>query len=175
VLANEQSSGFGVNPEEFRNDTLGNVLYRKTQGYFQLIVNYVRTTGANPGRSGQQIIELSRKSEIMDEELAKFPDLVRVGREMMNDGKNIEEILTALRAYSPSVIQSMKVMRDLLGIPMDEAKLLVHRSRTWSDMRDVFSEVHEIAENEYRNVSQEGPDGTIQARIDLGKKKKKND
>src|SRR5678816_2192258 len=31
VLANEQSSGFGVNLEEFRNDALGNVLYRKTQ------------------------------------------------------------------------------------------------------------------------------------------------
>jgi RHS repeat-associated protein len=37
VLANEQSSGFGVNLEEFRNDALGNVLYRKTQ----------RTAGTN--------------------------------------------------------------------------------------------------------------------------------
>jgi ribosomal protein L7/L12 len=109
----------------------------------------------------------------MDEELAKFPELIKIGREMMNAGRSTEEILTALRAYSPSVIQSIKVMRDLLGIPMDEAKLLVHRSRTWSDMRDVFSEVHEIAEEEYRRVSEEGSDGFVQAKIDLDKKERK--
>jgi hypothetical protein len=106
----------------------------------------------------------------MDEELAKFPELVKIGREMMNAGRSTEEILTALRAFSPSVIQSMKVMRDLLNVPMDEAKLLVHRSRTWSDMRDVFSEVHEIAEEEYRSVSEEGPGSVVQAKIDLDKR-----
>jgi RHS repeat-associated protein len=37
VLANEQTSGFGANVEEFRNDPLGNVLYRKTR----------RTAGTN--------------------------------------------------------------------------------------------------------------------------------
>jgi len=37
VLANEQTSGGGANVEEFRNDALGNVLYRKTQ----------RTAGGN--------------------------------------------------------------------------------------------------------------------------------
>jgi hypothetical protein len=44
VLANEQSSGFGVNLEEFRNDALGNVLYRKTQ----------RTAGTNDAPFVQQ-------------------------------------------------------------------------------------------------------------------------
>jgi RHS repeat-associated protein len=37
VLANEQTSGFGTNVQEFRNDGFGNVLYRKTQ----------RTAGTN--------------------------------------------------------------------------------------------------------------------------------
>ncbi|HJP59598.1 MAG TPA: RHS repeat-associated core domain-containing protein, partial [Gemmatimonadaceae bacterium] len=37
VMMNEQSSGFGTNVEEFRNDAFGNVLYRKTQ----------RTAGTN--------------------------------------------------------------------------------------------------------------------------------
>ena len=37
VMRNEQSSGFGTNVEEFRNDAFGNVLYRKTQ----------RTAGTN--------------------------------------------------------------------------------------------------------------------------------
>jgi RHS repeat-associated protein len=37
VLLNEQTSAYGVNVEEFRNDPLGNVLYRKTQ----------RTAGTN--------------------------------------------------------------------------------------------------------------------------------
>jgi RHS repeat-associated protein len=37
VLANEQSNGFGANVEEFRNDPLGNVLYRRTR----------RTAGTN--------------------------------------------------------------------------------------------------------------------------------
>jgi RHS repeat-associated protein len=31
VLANEQTNGFSTNVEEFRNDALGNILYRKTQ------------------------------------------------------------------------------------------------------------------------------------------------
>ena len=109
----------------------------------------------------------------MDEELAKFPELVKIGREMLDAGKSTEEILAALRACSPSVIQSMKVMRDLLGVQMDEAKLLVHHSRTWSDMRDVFSEVHEIAEEEYGSVSEEGVGGIVQAKIDLDKKSAK--
>jgi ribosomal protein L7/L12 len=105
----------------------------------------------------------------MDEELAKYPELLTVAQNMMAAGHTVDDILEALRERSPSVIQSIKVMRDVLHIPLPEAKRLVHRSRVWSDMRDAFSEVHEIAETEYAEATSDEQDGSKQVRIDLSR------
>lgn len=65
---------------------------------------------------------------------------------MRNRGAEVGEVLEALREQSPSIIDSMKVVHDVFGLPMNEAKDLVHNSRTWSDMRDRHSALHEQAE-----------------------------
>lgn len=103
----------------------------------------------------------------MDEELTKYPELLTLARSMQAAGSEMDEILEALRDRSPSIIQSIKVLRDVLGIPLPDAKRLVHRSRVWSDMRDSFSEVHEAAETEYAERTSEGENGSMQVRIDL--------
>lgn len=108
----------------------------------------------------------------MDEELAKYPALLALARSMKAADKGVDDILDALREASPSVIQSIKVIRDTYGIPLPDAKLLVHRSRVWSDMRDSFSEVHELAETEYAENTSEEEDGSMQVRIDLDRPKK---
>jgi hypothetical protein len=108
----------------------------------------------------------------MDEELAKYPELLSIAQEMRAEGCGIEEILEALRERSPSVIQSIKAIRDTLHIPLSEAKLLVHRSRAWSDMRDVFSEVHELAEAEYADMTSDAENGQKEVRVDLSRKRK---
>lgn len=110
----------------------------------------------------------------MDEEREKFPRLLAEARELQAAGLSIDEILDALRQRSPSIIQSIKVIRDLLSISLGEAKLLVHRSRTWSDMRDIFSEVHDVAETEYQTDSAEVTGNARKVRIDLAQKRKRD-
>jgi hypothetical protein len=111
----------------------------------------------------------------MDKELAKYPELLALAQSMLRDGSGVEEILEALRERSPSIIQSIKAIRDTLHIPLPEAKLLVHRSRAWSDMRDVFSEVHDLAESEYADATSDAEDGMKQVRIDLLDRKDSQD
>lgn len=103
----------------------------------------------------------------MDQEIARYPELVALAQKMLNNGCDIELILEALRRKSPSIIQSMKVMRDILDMPMDEAKNLVHHSRTWSDMCNDYSKLHEQAEAALRHRVTPNSDGSFRAEIDL--------
>jgi hypothetical protein len=103
----------------------------------------------------------------MDHQIALYPELIALAQEMFDSGAEIEPILEALRSKSPSIIQSMKVMRDILNLPMSEAKNLVHHSRAWSDMRDVHSELHEQAEAALRYPATLNSDGSFRAEIDL--------
>ena len=99
-----------------------------------------------------------------DVERDKVPEMLATARTLKANGASIDEILEQLRLQSSSIIQSIKCMKELLGISMGEAKLLVHRSRTWSDMRDPFSELHATAEKEYENRTDS--DGTVRIRLD---------
>jgi hypothetical protein len=144
--------------------------------YSQVIVNYFRTSGANAGKIGQQINRSGKKVRcVMDEELAKYPELLALARSMTAAGHSLDDILEALREHSGSVIQSIKVIRDTLGIPLPEAKRVVHRSRVWSDMRDAFSELHEVAETQYAEATSEGENGSKQVRINLAEPRDSED
>jgi hypothetical protein len=63
-------------------------------------------------------------------------------------------------------------MRDVMNLSLPEAKHLVHYSRTWSDLRDPISELHERAETvaEEHGVTR-NPNGRSQVEIDLKKNK----
>ncbi len=105
----------------------------------------------------------------MDEQMAMYPALVDLARAMLNRGAEVEEVLEALREKCPSIIQSMKVARDVLGLPMNEAKDLVHHSRAWSDMRDRHSELHEQAEAAAWSKPTQNADGSFRVELDLAR------
>ena len=88
---------------------------------------------------------------------------------MLSQGADLEQVLDTLRVKCTSIIESIKVVREVLAIPLDEAKSMVHYSRAWSDMRDWHSELHEQAENVAREKTTRNPDGSIRVDIDLKK------
>lgn len=61
---------------------------------------------------------------------------------MKTRGAAFEEILTELRRASPSPIDSIRVIRDLEGIDLNDAKDRVHNSMTWRDLREDHAELH---------------------------------
>jgi len=104
----------------------------------------------------------------MKESKATSSEMAAIARAMRDREAGIEEILEALRDKSPSIIQSIKTIRDVLNLSLQEAKHLVHYSRTWSDMRDPIAELHERAETiaeDYRIIHE--PDGSSRVEIDL--------
>ncbi len=103
----------------------------------------------------------------MDEQLAMYPAMVELARLMLGRGDDIQEVLEALREKSPSIIQSMKVVREVLGVPMNMAKDLVHNSRAWSDMRDIHSELHAQAEAVENRKPTQNADGSFRVELDL--------
>jgi predicted acyltransferase (DUF342 family) len=103
----------------------------------------------------------------MDEELMRYPAMVELARLMLGRGEDIQNVLEALREKSPSIIQSMKVVRDVLKVPMNEAKDLVHHSRAWSDIRDDHSEFHAQAEAVEGGQVTQNADGSFRVTLDL--------
>jgi fatty acid-binding protein DegV len=57
----------------------------------------------------------------MDEYRELYPELLAAARRMLEEGSDLEEILRALRQRCPSIIQSIKVVRDLKGMPLEGA------------------------------------------------------
>jgi ribosomal protein L7/L12 len=82
----------------------------------------------------------------MSESKELLREMNSIAQGMKDRGAGVEDILEALRSRSPSILHSIKVMRDLMTISLQDAKHLVHYSRTWSDVRDSISAVHERAE-----------------------------
>lgn len=103
----------------------------------------------------------------MSQEQHSYPDLVALAREMVGRGEHLEDVLEALRERSSSIIDSMKVVRDVMGLPMHEAKSVVHNSRAWSDLRDEHGEFHERAEASVEGQAKRRPDGSFRVEVDL--------
>lgn len=56
-----------------------------------------------------------------------------------------EDVLALLRKRSSSKLTSIKIVAQLLDIPISEAKLLIHTSETWKDVRPRDEDfIHEI-------------------------------
>ncbi len=57
-----------------------------------------------------------------------------------------DSILAQLRAEGFSPIESIKVTRAVLHASLGEAKRIVHQSTAWEDAREVFDQLHDVAE-----------------------------
>lgn len=58
-------------------------------------------------------------------------------------GGGAEELLGAMRQHGCSKIESIKMLMKVLGLPLGEAKLVVHNSRVWQDRKEVDDEFQE--------------------------------
>ena len=64
-------------------------------------------------------------------------------KQMFQAGKTVEDVLKYLRTETGSKIISCMAISDLLNISMGDAKLLVHRSDAWNDVKERDEELHE--------------------------------
>lgn len=69
----------------------------------------------------------------------------------------------------PSIIQSIKAIRDVMGISLGDAKVVVESGGAWADRTNEFSKLHDVAEGIYRSSLTEREDGVRQVDIDLTK------
>ena len=68
--------------------------------------------------------------------------LLEVARTMLASGADWEAVLTELRRLGASPIASIKVVRDLKGVSLGDAKEAVHFSRAWADRRVAHEKLH---------------------------------
>ena len=96
--------------------------------------------------------------------------LVALARKCQRQGDDPEQILAALRDRSATIIECMKVMIDVMGLSLREAKRLVHFSNAWADLREAHEAVHQLATEALLEASSEmaaGEDGQLRLRVDL--------
>ena len=62
----------------------------------------------------------------------------------------LEDVLTFMRDGGASRIESMRLLIDLKGLSLADAKTTVHSSQTWSDLRASAEEFHEALERVLR-------------------------
>jgi ribosomal protein L7/L12 len=78
--------------------------------------------------------------------------LLADARELLDDEHDIEQVLRFLRAAGFGMIDSIKATMALTGVPLGEAKRLVHTSAAWADRRAEHDALHravaEAVENE---------------------------
>ncbi len=73
----------------------------------------------------------------MDEEY-----LIQYCNQILIEGNNTESILLFLRDNGCSKTQSIKILKNLQFIPLDEAQNLVHLSQTWQDVYEYDEELN---------------------------------
>jgi len=73
-------------------------------------------------------------------------ELLETARTVLEGGADWEATLAELRRLGASPIASIKVVRELKGISLGEAKDAVHFSRAWADRRVIHEVLHAHAE-----------------------------
>lgn len=68
---------------------------------------------------------------------------IRECKQMLRNGKSVDEVLEYLRAETHSKGESGVILIDVLNISPSEAKLLVHKSKTWRDAKERDEKLHE--------------------------------
>jgi len=84
--------------------------------------------------------------------------LITKCEQMLKDGKDFESVVQFLRRNRGRKITSIEVIALLLDIPISKAKILIHTTQTWSDVRkrDEMFEHAVIAALERLGVQQDG-------------------
>ena len=73
-------------------------------------------------------------------------------RDMMASGVDIEYILLFLRYSGLSKIETIIVLRNVQKMSLKAAKETVHLSKTWSDVYQRDTEIHDMLEDIFREM-----------------------
>jgi hypothetical protein len=82
-------------------------------------------------------------------------------RQLLASGADQEMVLRRMRSEGLNVIASIKLLRDLTGLSLGDAKIAVHYSPVWADSRESNDALHEASfaaakETGYSETSEAG-------------------
>jgi ribosomal protein L7/L12 len=84
-----------------------------------------------------------------------FDSHLEKARQLMDQGASDEELLSFFRQSSASMMESVKLIRQLKMISLKEAQDLVARSDTWMDNRESHEQLQESFARALRQLGQE--------------------
>ena len=84
----------------------------------------------------------------------EYTPLIDKCKQMLSDGKTIDDVLKYLRVETNSKVTSIMVVVGLLNISAGEAKLLVHRSEAWNEVRERDEKIHETIYAELDKINE---------------------
>lgn len=74
----------------------------------------------------------------------KIEAILSHGRQILEQGGSIEEVLLLARQQINSKLVGIKIVVELLGLSPGRAKALVHHSLTWQDMKERDEQIEEL-------------------------------
>ena len=73
--------------------------------------------------------------------------LKELALELRRANASSEEVLAKLREAGASPIQSVGLLHEVHGLPLADAKRVLHESEAWRDQRPIWDELHEEIEH----------------------------
>ena len=67
-------------------------------------------------------------------------------RRMLSEGQDLETIISLLRESGCHKNDSIRIIRELIGVSLGEAKDIVHFSNAWKDVKERDEAFHDVLE-----------------------------
>lgn len=70
-------------------------------------------------------------------------DFLDLARGLRSSGMELEDVLAELRSHGASIVDSLKIVREIEHVSLGQAKAIVDQSPTWADARSSNRELRE--------------------------------
>ena len=84
-------------------------------------------------------------------------------RTLAAQGAEIEKLLRFFRENGATPIDSIKMLRDVKGLSLADAKQTLHYSITWADLRGESERLHEALETSLEGLARDPGSGITSA------------
>ena len=88
-----------------------------------------------------------------------FTSCLEKARQLQKEGASDEDLLRFVRLEEASMMDSVKLMRQLKGIPLREAQDIIHFSETWADHRESHEQLQKTFAEAFRQLARETESG----------------
>ncbi len=88
----------------------------------------------------------------------EFTSAMQEARDRLRVGDELEVVLLGLRKRGANKIDSIRIMRQALGISVPQAKSLIDRSDTWADRYSRDQAFHQHARTALSRLAEESKD-----------------